>query len=64
MHKDRKWTTKVSSKLYNIYPIYDWRTEDIWIFHGKFPELLHNRVYDKMLKAGVKLSYQRICQPY
>lgn len=64
MHKDRKWTTKVSSNLYNIYPIYDWRTEDIWVFHWKYPDLLHNKVYDKMNMAGVKLSDQRICQPY
>ena len=59
-----KWTTKVSSKLFNIYPIYDWKTEDIWIFHGKFRDLPHNRVYDKMMMAGVKISQQRLCQPY
>ena len=34
-HKGYKWTTKVSGELYNIYPIYDWRTQDIWIFHLK-----------------------------
>jgi predicted phosphoadenosine phosphosulfate sulfurtransferase len=59
-----KWTTLVTDQLYNIYPIYDWRTEDIWIFHGKFPNLPHNKVYDKMNMAGVKLSQQRLCQPY
>jgi predicted phosphoadenosine phosphosulfate sulfurtransferase len=64
MFNDYKWTTKVSSKLYNIYPIYDWRTEDIWVFHGKYPELPHNKVYDKMSMAGVKISQQRLCQPY
>jgi predicted phosphoadenosine phosphosulfate sulfurtransferase len=64
MFNDYKWTTKVSSKLYNIYPIYDWKTEDIWIFHGKFNHLPHNKIYDKMMMAGVKLSQQRLCQPY
>lgn len=64
MFNDWKWTTKVSSKLFNIYPIYDWRTEDIWVFHGKNRELIHNKVYDKMLMAGVKISQQRLCQPY
>lgn len=64
MFNNWKWSTKVSSKLYNIYPIYDWRTEDIWVFHGKFPNLPHNRVYDKMMMAGVKISQQRLCQPY
>lgn len=64
MFNNWKWSTKVSSKLYNIYPIYDWRTEDIWVFHGKFRDLPHNRVYDKMMMAGVKISQQRLCQPY
>lgn len=64
MFNNWKWSTKVSSKLYNIYPIYDWRTEDIWVFHGKFKELIHNKIYDKMMMAGVKISQQRLCQPY
>lgn len=64
MFNDWKWTTRVSSKLYNIYPIYDWKTEDIWVFHGKYKHLPHNRVYDKMTMAGVKFSQQRLCQPY
>lgn len=60
----QKWTTKVSGGLYNVYPIYDWRTEDIWVYHGKYPEKRHNRIYDQMTKAGVPLSNQRLCQPY
>lgn len=59
-----KWTTKISEKLYNIYPIYDWRTEDIWIFHSKNKELPHNKIYDLMTLAGVKFSNQRLCQPF
>jgi len=64
MFNNWKWSTKVSFKLFNIYPIYDWRTEDIWVFHGKYKELPHNRIYDKMMMAGVKISQQRLCQPY
>lgn len=63
-HKGYKWTTKVTSSLFNVYPIYDWRTEDIWVYHGKNKHLPHNRIYDQMTKAGVKLSQQRLCQPY
>jgi predicted phosphoadenosine phosphosulfate sulfurtransferase len=59
-----KWTTKISSNLFNIYPIYDWRTEDIWVFHLKNSHLEYNRVYDLMTKAGVKFSNQRLCQPF
>lgn len=64
MADGQKWTTKVSPGLYNVYPIYDWRTEDIWVYHGRHPEKKHNRVYDQMTKAGVPLSNQRLCQPY
>lgn len=64
MFNNWKWSTLVSSKLYNVYPIYDWRTEDIWVFNSQFPDLPHNKVYDKMMMAGVKISQQRLCQPY
>ena len=62
--KDYKWTTKIKKNLFNVYPIYDWKTEDIWIYHGKYPKKEHNQIYDKMNMAGVKLSNQRLCQPY
>lgn len=64
MYNNWKWTTRITEMLYNVYPIYDWKTEDIWVFHGKNKHLPHNRVYDAMTKAGVKLSQQRLCQPY
>lgn len=64
MFNNRKWTTLVAKNLFNVYPIYDWRTEDIWVFHSRFPHLIHNHVYDKMMMAGVKISQQRLCQPY
>lgn len=58
-----QWTTKVSESLYNVYPLYDWRTEDIWTANGRF-RWDYNRVYDLMYLAGVPLSQQRLCQPY
>jgi predicted phosphoadenosine phosphosulfate sulfurtransferase len=64
MFNDHRWSTKISDSTYNIYPIYDWRSEDIWVFHGKYPDKIHNKIYDKMNMAGVKLSQQRLCQPY
>lgn len=59
-----KWTTKIGNNLFNAYPIYDWRTEDIWIFHLKNKELGYNKIYDLMTRAGVKFSNQRLCQPF
>ena len=63
-HKDLRYTTKVTENNYNAYPIYDWKTRDIWIYHAKFKDRIHNKVYDLMNKAGVPLSQQRLCQPF
>lgn len=59
----KQWTTKVADNLYNIYPIYDWRTEDLWIANGK-EAYDYNRIYDLMHKAGLTLHQMRLCQPY
>lgn len=59
-----RWTTKIANNVWNIYPIYDWRTEDIWKFHSVHKDKPHNKIYDKMQMAGVPLSDQRLCQPY
>lgn len=64
MKNNHKWTTKVSKNLYNVYPIYDWKTEDIWVFFGKNKDLDSNKIYSKMSLAGVPISQQRLCQPY
>ena len=31
--------------IYNAYPIYDWKTQDIWIANGKFG-WTYNHLYD------------------
>ncbi len=60
----KRFTTKVVDNVYNVYPIYDWKTRDIWVYHAKFKYKGHNKIYDLMNKAGVPLSQQRLCQPY
>lgn len=63
-YKNKRWTTKIVGECYNVYPIYDWRTQDIWVYHAKNPNKPHNKVYDLMHRAGVSMSQQRLCQPY
>ena len=60
----RRWTSRVTENCYNVYPIYDWRSSDIWKYHAAFPEKPYNRLYDLMHRAGVPMGYMRICQPY
>ncbi len=62
--KDKQYTTLVCSNVYNIYPIYDWKTSDLWVFHAKNKGLPYNRLYDLMHLAGLTISQMRICQPY
>jgi len=62
-HDWKRWTWK-GAWCYNVYPIYDWKTEDVWTFHARYPELAYNPLYDRMQAAGLPLHNQRICQPY
>lgn len=57
------WTTKIIDGVYNCYPIYDWRTEDVWIANGR-NGWEYNKLYDLFYKAGVGIHDMRICQPY
>lgn len=58
------WTTRVIDQVYNIYPIYDWKTADDWIYQGKHPDKPYNELYDYMHLAGLTISQMRICQAY
>ncbi len=58
-----QWTTWTGGSVYNVYPIYDWRTADIWRYHGRCFKP-YNKIYDLMHKAGVSIHQQRLCQPY
>ncbi|MGL6024108.1 MAG: phosphoadenosine phosphosulfate reductase family protein, partial [Cetobacterium sp.] len=61
--KGLKWSTAVSKTTYNFYPIYDWRTEDIWTYNSKFGKQ-YNPIYDMMYKAGLSISQMRVDEPF
>ena len=63
MKDGKQYTTKVTNNVFNVYPVYDWKTQDIWTYHGKTGEN-YNQLYDYMNKAGLSIHQQRICQPY
>lgn len=66
-YNSKAWSTKLypntDKAIYNFYPLYDWRTEDIWAANGKFG-WDYNKIYDLMYLAGVSIHKQRLCQPY
>lgn len=62
---DRAWIQppSIARHVQNVYPIYDWRVEDIWIA----PEICgwdYNRAYETMTLAGIPFSLQRCCPPF
>lgn len=58
------WTTYVTDSTVNVYPIYDWRTEDLWTWHSRNPDYPSNELYELMYRAGLTIHQMRICQPY
>lgn len=63
--KDNKqYSTLVTNNVYNIYPIYDWKDKDVWIYHAKNPKNKYNELYSYMHMAGLTIHQMRTCQPY
>lgn len=59
----RFWTKKNGEKAYNCYPIYDWRTEDIWTANAK-NDWDYNKLYDIFYKAGVPVHSMRVASAF
>lgn len=61
---DKPWTTaSLTGFSYTCYPLYDWKTRDIWVFNAK-TRLLYNHIYDLMFSAGVPVNNMRVCEPF
>ncbi len=61
--KGQCWTKKNICNVFNCYPIYDWRTEDIWTANAKFG-FKYNELYDLFYKAGVRVHKMRVASPF
>jgi predicted phosphoadenosine phosphosulfate sulfurtransferase len=59
----RSWTKRNMEHVYNVYPIYDWRTEDIWTANAKF-EWKYNKLYDIFYMAGLTIAQMRVASPF
>lgn len=62
-YKGYAWSTRVEENVYNLYPLYDWKVEDVWTAHGRF-RWDYNRLYDLYYQAGVPLDRQRVASPF
>lgn len=61
--KGKQWTKKNTEHVWNVYPIYDWRTRDIWIANAKF-DWDYNKLYDTFYMAGVPVEKMRVASPF
>jgi predicted phosphoadenosine phosphosulfate sulfurtransferase len=59
----KNWTKKNTAHTFNCYPIFDWRTDDIWTANSKF-EWEYNRLYDVFYRAGVPVGSMRVASPF
>lgn len=57
------WTKKNTEHVFNVYPIFDWRTEDIWTANAIY-EWDYNHLYDVFYKAGVPVHSMRVASPF
>ncbi|WP_440483705.1 phosphoadenosine phosphosulfate reductase [Serratia bockelmannii] len=61
---DKPWTTATpQGHAWNIYPLYDWKTEDIWTWFALSGKAC-NPLYNLMYQAGVPLRLMRVCEPF
>jgi predicted phosphoadenosine phosphosulfate sulfurtransferase len=62
-YKDKEYSKQIEEDVFNFYPIYDWKTEDVWIANYKF-SFDYNKVYDLFYQAWVPLWSMRIASPF
>lgn len=49
--------------LFSAYPIYDWKTQDVWVYNAKF-EKPYNHLYDLFYQAGLNIDQMRVASPF
>ena len=58
-----KWTHRTGWHEFNAYPIFDWKTSDIWIANARFG-WPYNHLYDLYYQAGIPISRHRVASPF
>lgn len=63
IYKDKHWCSIVDKFTVDAYPIYDWTTQDIWVYNAKFLKP-YNRLYDLYYQAGLNIDQMRVASPF
>lgn len=62
-YENHEWTLELSENIYNGYPIYDWKVDDIWIANNRM-KYDYNHLYDLFYQAGVPYAKMRVASPF
>ncbi len=57
------WTLEMAKDVYNAYPIFDWKVEDVWTANAR-EGWEYNRLYDLFWKAGLSPAQMRVASPF
>jgi predicted phosphoadenosine phosphosulfate sulfurtransferase len=61
--KGEMWTKRNTEHTYNVYPIYDWKVDDVWTATAKY-DWDYNKLYDLFYKAGIPINSMRVASPF
>lgn len=62
-YKNKQYILEQVNKTYHGFPLYDWETEDIWIYNAKFNKD-YNKLYDLYYQAGLSIDQMRVANPF
>lgn len=58
-----RYSYRIYHNVFNFYPQYDWKVEDIWTAYWKF-DWYYNKLYDLYYQAGGSLGEMRTANPF
>lgn len=65
-HGENAWTKQKdveADNVFNCYPIYDWKVQDIWVANAR-QDWKYNKLYDVFWKAGLTIAQMRVASPF
>ncbi len=62
-YKNKNYIVSKNEVTHCTYPIYDWETQDVWIYNAKFKKP-YNRLYDLYYQAGLSIEQMRVANPF
>jgi len=57
------YTLKMAENVYNAYPIFDWKVNDVWVANAQ-QQWTYNKLYDLFWQAGVTPDQMRVASPF